>query len=513
MKELLLDLWEKKPLKLIIGLAVLTRLVAAVFAKGFGMHDDHFLIIEAAQSWVDGFDYNNWLPGSTSESVPSGHSFFYVGSQYLILLFLKWVGMDDPQFKMFIIRILHGAFSLIIVYYGYKITLKLSDEKTAKLTGLLLAVFWFMPFLSVRNLVEVVCIPFLIVGVWKIIEHWEEKNALTYFLLSGLIIGLAFSVRFQTGVFALGMGLALLIRLRWKEAVLYGVGFLFSVALIQGGIDYFTWGRPFAELGEYIRYNMGNATNYFTGPWYNYMLLILGLLIPPVSIGIFFGFFRSWKKHLILFLPAFLFLLFHSAFPNKQERFILPIVPFVIILGMVGWQAFLDQSAFFAKRKKLLKSFWIFFWVINLMLLPVISTMYSKRARVESMIYLSKYDDIKAVALENSNISNVKLIPMYYLGQWIKEYPITSKNYDVKPAAIRNYVRAPQPRFFLFYEKDNLESRLENVKDYFPNIEYETTISPGMIDKLLHWMNPYNANQTIYIYRNNDFFQKGLVDE
>jgi hypothetical protein len=506
MKELITGLWENKPLKLIMWLAVVTRLVAAIFAKGFGMHDDHFLIIEAAQSWVDGFDYNNWLPGSTMDAVPSGHSFFYVGSQYLVLLFLKFIGINDPQFKMFIIRILHGVFSLTIVYFGYKITLKLSDEKTAKLTGLLLAVFWFMPFLSVRNLVEVVCIPFLIYGSWKIIEYWEEKNALKYFLLSGFIVGLAFSVRFQTGVFALGIGLVLLIKLRWKEAILYGAGFLFSVALIQGGIDYFTWGRPFAELGEYIRYNMEHATNYFTGPWYNYMLLILGVLIPPISIGIFFGFFRSWKKHLIVFLPTFLFLLFHSAFPNKQERFILPIVPFVIILGMMGWQAFLDQSVFFAKRKKLIKSFWIFFWVINLMLLPVISTMYSKRARVESMIYLSKYDNIKAVVLENSNISYVKLIPMFYLGQWIKEYPVTNENCDVKLATIRNYLTAPQPRFFLFYEEDKLESRVENAKAFFPNIVYETTISPGIIDKLLHWMNPYNANQTIYIYKNKDFF-------
>jgi hypothetical protein len=173
---------------------------------------------------------------------------------------------------------------------------------------------------------------------------------------------------------------------------------------------------------------------------------------------------------------------------------------------MIGWQAFLDQSAFFAKRKKLLKSFWIFFWVINLMLLPVISTMYSKRARVESMIYLSKYDNIKAVVLENSNISYVKLIPMFYLGQWIKEYPVTNENHQEKLAAIPNYFTMPQPRFFLFYEADNLESRVENVKAIFPNIVYETTISPGIIDKLLHWMNPYNANQTIYIYKNRDFF-------
>jgi len=428
MKHQIEELWKNNPIKLIMWLTVITRLVAAIFSKGFGMHDDHFLIIEAAQSWVDGYDYNNWLPGSTTDAVPSGHSFFYVGIHYLILLFLKSIGILDPQTKMFVIRILHGAFSLITVYFGYKITIKLSDKKTAASTGLLLAVFWFMPFLSVRNLVEVVCIPILIYGIWIIVKHLDNKKAIKYYLLSGIIVGLAFSVRFQTIIFAGGIGLALLLKLRWKEAILYGLGFFFSAALVQGGIDYFIWGRPFAELGEYVGYNLENATTYITGSWYNYILLILGLLIPPVSFFIFFGFFRTWKKHLIIFLPAFIFLVFHSVFPNKQERFILPIVPFIIILGMVGWQDFVLKSSFWKLRKKLLHSFWIFFWVINLSLLPVISTMYSKKARVESMTYLSKYDNVTAVLLENSNKNYVKMCPRYYIGQWISEYGVTNEN-------------------------------------------------------------------------------------
>jgi len=242
MKHQIEELWKNNPIKLIMWLTVITRLVAAIFSKGFGMHDDHFLIIEAAQSWVDGYDYNNWLPGSTTDAVPSGHSFFYVGIHYLILLFLKSIGILDPQTKMFVIRILHGAFSLITVYFGYKITIKLSDKKTAASTGLLLAVFWFMPFLSVRNLVEVVCIPILIYGIWIIVKHLDNKKAIKYYLLSGIIVGLAFSVRFQTIIFAGGIGLALLLKLRWKEAILYGLGFFFSAALVQGGIDYFIWG-------------------------------------------------------------------------------------------------------------------------------------------------------------------------------------------------------------------------------------------------------------------------------
>ncbi|MCD4732558.1 MAG: hypothetical protein K8R74_18305, partial [Bacteroidales bacterium] len=129
MVEKIYKVWKENPLKVIIWLAIITRLVAAIFSKGFGMHDDHFLIIEPAQSWVDGFDYDDWLPWNQAEGEERAYNFFYVGIMYLILLFLKTAGITNPQTVMFIVRILHGAFSIITVYLGYKITEKLSDKK------------------------------------------------------------------------------------------------------------------------------------------------------------------------------------------------------------------------------------------------------------------------------------------------------------------------------------------------------------------------------------------------
>ena len=53
----------------IVFFAILIRIVAAIFSPGYGMHDDHFLIVEASASWVDGFDYNHWLPWSPGSRV------------------------------------------------------------------------------------------------------------------------------------------------------------------------------------------------------------------------------------------------------------------------------------------------------------------------------------------------------------------------------------------------------------------------------------------------------------
>ncbi len=506
MKNRLIEMWEQQPLKLILLVAILLRLVAAIFSKGYGMHDDHFLVLEPAQSWVDGYDYNKWLPGSNATPNPSGHSFFYVGVHYLILLFMKYAGVFNPQTKMFIIRLLHGAFSLITVYFGYRITLKLSDQKTARLTGLLLAVLWFMPFLSVRNLVEIVCIPFLIYGTWLIIDNLDKENRMKYIFYAGLIIGLGFSVRFQIITFAFGVGLALLIKLRWKEALLYGAGFFLSAVALQGGIDYFVWGKPFVELSEYIRYNAENATAYITNSWYNYILLILGALIPPVSIFLFIGFFRSWRKQLVLFLPAFIFLLFHSVFPNKQERFIFPIIPFIVILGMIGWQDYLLKGKFYKPGVKFLKTSWIIFWLINIIVLFPVSVMYSKKARVEAMSFLSQFQNVERILVENSVSNNIPMSPVFYTGQKVYDYSVTSDNPLSSFSENVRLVREYQPRFILFLEPENLDRRVSAIKEVYPNIVYETTINPGLIDKILYQLNPRNANQTIVIYRNRDFY-------
>ena len=71
-------------LKTIMIVAGFFRILAALFSQGYGMHDDHFLIIEASASWVDGYDYNNWLPWNKPEgAVPEGHSFTYVGLNFI----------------------------------------------------------------------------------------------------------------------------------------------------------------------------------------------------------------------------------------------------------------------------------------------------------------------------------------------------------------------------------------------------------------------------------------------
>ena len=104
--------------KLIIFAAIIVRLIATIFSQGYGMHDDHFLVIEASASWVDGYDYNNWLPWTEGNAgIPEGHSFTYVGLNYIYFSIMKFLGVTDPKILMIVNRLIHALASLIVVWY------------------------------------------------------------------------------------------------------------------------------------------------------------------------------------------------------------------------------------------------------------------------------------------------------------------------------------------------------------------------------------------------------------
>jgi hypothetical protein len=141
------------PLSLTLAVAFVIRMLAAFYSKGYAFSDDHFDVITIAQGWLDGLLL--WL----NEAMPPRHSMLYVLIHYAVFYVLEAIDVFSPEVKMTVIRVLHGLYSLLVVYFGYKIIERLSNKANARLVGLMLSVIWFMPFMSVRNLVEMVCIP------------------------------------------------------------------------------------------------------------------------------------------------------------------------------------------------------------------------------------------------------------------------------------------------------------------------------------------------------------------
>jgi hypothetical protein len=500
-----------QPLAALTVIALLPRLVAAFFSGGYFAHDDHFLIVEAAASWVDGFDYNYWLPWNQGEDpTPSGHSFFYVGIHYLLFAALKAIGILDPKAQMVVVRILHALWSLVVVRTGYRIALHLSDRAIAWRTGLFLALFYFMPFLAVRNLVEVACIPFLMLGSWRLLNRGEAPDWRTA-LVTGIWIGLAVNVRFQTLFFAAGPGLVLLLQRRWSPTVAYGLGVALPVALIQGGIDLFLWGRPFAEITEYVAYNMVNTTTYFDQPWYNYLLLLLGIYIPFFSVAVFFGFF-SRPRPLLLWMPVLLFLAIHSWFPNKQERFLLPIVPLFFVLGHIAWEQWRMASSWWKTRQGLWRGVLTFTWGLNTILLVVLSVSYSKRSRVEALYMLRGQQDIRGLIVEDTAEGEAPMPPLFYWGQWnATVQPWTDGTRDLFEQ-LTIYPTEVRPDVVLFFGLEDLDERIRKAEAAMGPLREVGRAEPGLVDRVVHWLNPVNRNETIVVMRQTEALRQPGLD-
>lgn len=489
--------WDEKPLNLILGLAIIFRLISVIFSKGYGMHDDHFLVIETAQSWLDGADYNNWFKEREFTDTPTILNFLYAGIHYLLFGFLQWIGIFNPEVKMFFSRILHSAFSLIVVTGGYELTRRLSGVNAARISGLLLAIYFFMPFLAVRNLVEIVCIPFLILAFLFLTGEEIKRKPAFYAFLAGIMFGMAFCFRFQTLIMAGGAGLVILFRRQWLQAIVMGAGIIIPVLIFHGLTDLLIWGYPFAELKVYFLHNMENRYSYTVAPWHLYTLMIIGLLLPPVSLYILTGLFYRWKKNIILFLPVVLFIIFHSIFPNKQERFIFPVIPLLIIAGIAGWQE-LAATKPWQRFQTAIRAGWVFFWIINIVLLIFFSSWYTKKARVDSMKYLAEQGTTDLILIDDMNHDDAIMLPYFYLSSWPSRIEVAKKH---PPTEIDSTViNTRKPDYFLFVGNTDLEKRTADIGDKYSGLRHLKTVNPGFMDRTLNSLNPINRNVPIHIY-------------
>jgi hypothetical protein len=229
----------------------------------------------------------------------------------------------------------------------------------------------------------------------------------------------------------------------------------------------------------------------------------------------------------MLFLGGILFFVAHSLFPNKQERFILPLFPLIMILGVIGWQQFVRQSNFWRKRRKLLAASWSFFWILNITVAVAMAFTYSKKSRVAPLVYLSRKPQLDGILLEFGNHS-LKMPPVFYLGRMAAQ----AEDFEQDPKRKwRNYkTGTPLPKdFVMMYSlnndkplsqlkaeikpdytpdyivvvgQDELEKRLRRVRQLYPNIRLEHTIAPSLYDQVLHLLNPrVHKDEHVRIYQ------------
>ena len=329
MKEKLFFFSLKHPLVYILSLAVVLRILAVVFTSGY-MIDDHY------------FNYYN---------IP-----------------LKW--LDNP-WLVYTVRLILGAFSLLIITLSYRITKIIADKTTALEVALLLAVLWNMPYVSVHPLPQIACLPFLLYGTLLVVKQDYlmknkeiEKFHRTSFIIAGFFMGLGFAVYYQSLIFYIGILIALLILKNWKGALMTLIGYVIAVLFTQTIVDLIIWHHPFVNMGGFFS-NIGEHLIFsVSGIHYTLIGVLVYNILPPLSILLIIGLFRVWRKYMLLFMPTFIVLLFYIIFPNYWF-YLYILIPSFIIAGFVGWKEWYKKSSFWERNYWLVLTCYLLFAVLN----------------------------------------------------------------------------------------------------------------------------------------------------
>lgn len=496
----------RHPLLVPLVAGLLLRALAAQFSTGYLMHDDHFLVVEAAGSWTAGKDYNRWLPWN-QRGTPEAHpaNFAYVGSQFVVLSALQAMGIDHPETQVACLRWIHALYSLLTIALGYRLVRRLAPErpKVAVTAAWVLAAGGLWPLLSVHQLVEMVCIPPVMWALARLAKSGPLR-AIDW-LVIGAGIGIATGIRFQCGLLGVALVPVLLWQKQWRALLGIGTIALATFSLMQSP-DWFIWGEPFVQLRAYISYNSTHAGNYPTGPWYQYILTLLGLLVPPVSVMLLWGVFvkepRTKEAWWRVAAPVLLFFVFHSLVINKQERFILPVVPALIALGTVGWDVWIQRSLWWKRREGLQRGLWLAFWGISAVVLVFSIPYEAKRARVQAMSFLYEQGTEDFALIE---VDSGAMPPRFYSGAWgVLHIDNRRDGAGRPPREVAKTWCAHPPEYILFQGDAHLAEAIQDYKTDLPGLRYVTTIQSGRIDQWLSRLNPINSSERIMIYAVDD---------
>lgn len=464
----------------------LLRLLAAVFSGGFLASDDHHVVVAAADQIASGIG----LPLTYARSA------LFPGVLAGIMTVTRGIGIHDPGVEMFLIRLVQAAYSLLAVYFVYRLLERSLGRESAMLGGLLAAAFFAMPVTAVHQLEESVCVVPLLAACWwwQRSEDGHQPSAV-WGALAGAALGIALILRLPlVGFVAVTIAWVLLrprpVPLANKAAF---VGGLALVIVLQGYsnalINHQWWYSFIQRLGPMLHpQRMAvEADGYPSSPPWHYLLTLIAALIPPVSILLLAAAVKGGRTFPLLGIATLAFLVTHSLIANKQERFLLPILPglFVLIVAGLPWLA--ARIA----RPAAYRGMWWYFWIVNAALLVVVTFSFAKKDRVEPLLYVYRRHDATGVLVAQYN--QTFQVPAYYLGKPAPKLVVVKSRDDVADVDSVNYV--------ILYSDTPEADRVFLAGALHRNLTLVTVITPSLADRLAHAINPrHNKARTAAIY-------------
>ncbi|HZI02663.1 MAG TPA: glycosyltransferase family 39 protein [Archangium sp.] len=317
--------WERR----IAVAGALLAVVVVALKRGRQHPDEVFQFLEPAHGLAFGYWLVawEWVEGLRNWAVPG-----VLGG---ILALCGRMGLEHPWALASVV----WACCAAVQAWGTLALFRLVEEREGREAALLAAavhVTWGGWLLyAARPLADSLSVaPLLGALLWA----WRARarDGLREGFWSGLLLGVAFVVRYPSAVFGVPIAVSLLAARRWRSLAggALGVG---AVLLGLGLLDWLTWGAPWHTLWKYLEFNIlsGGSAKFGTKPGWWYLPTLAGMV--PLLLGWHFG--RGLARWDLLGGSFVFYFGVMSLLSHKEVRFLAPLLPlFVALAAGPAWR-------------------------------------------------------------------------------------------------------------------------------------------------------------------------------
>jgi GPI mannosyltransferase 3 len=345
------NLW--KLVLVVLTVSLILKTVAAFTSITPTYPDEVFQTLEVAHELVfgRGFVYWEYVVGARSWVLPG-----LLAAGYAVVDFL---GVSDPLYINVGIKIMLGVWHSVAAVLVFMMFVRRFGNTLGFVLVLPFVLHYFGSYLAARTLSECIVIPVLVGATFFADRHLHDESRRDV-VLAALLAGFGFMIRFQAAIFAVGLGIVILLysRRRIASALLYGGVCAVMMFLIQGLIDLVTWGSFLKSLTTYFNYNIiqGVAARhgehpihfYFKSIYLDFPIIITGLVLLFVAVKSFS------RKYAVLVVPTLFFLAIHLVFAHKETRFVFPVYYFLTIIPSLAVAEIAQRFSKVRRRKAVL---------------------------------------------------------------------------------------------------------------------------------------------------------------
>ena len=418
---------------------------------------------------------------------------------HVITKALYHMGTTSPETQYRGMIFILGLMSALLISLAIWIFVFNSDFDNGDQERLSKFIFYYFSFhfaligLLARPMFESLSMPFVFLALSCAHAYDLKLNKKILFL--GVVAGsLAFCARPQTGIINLVFFIIPLLHRRWMDLI--GASLLGLFFFVLSGIpDVFLRGEFHYSLKSVFFYNLAHGQSYNPQPWWFYFPI---LFLAVGGLFLFAKYSKStWQRILVMrsfWIGTLLFLSTHMIFSNKFERFLIPIVPTLLLLVMPFWLELWQSRN--ARRIR-----WSLALIFNFALWPVVSFFTPQSNIIDLCFYLNNHESITQAQFD---IQTFNLFPEAFIARPVQIQMINTNEVleNLSQESAAPGTNGSAGKYWILSKSDFLDwaEKHPEIKDRYL---VEAWFQPNLIEKIAFKLNPEKnfRRQTIFLVR------------